>query len=156
MKEEAKDEQEQIMELFLHEKPVGIILSMKDSDEKYASVISKEVDCTYTHVLKILMQFQQYGIVEFKKQGRIKKVMLTDVGGDIAHELEGLKRQLGRLAGEKLRETLEKSNENHPEKSKDEQEKSNGNHPEKSKENPGQSRENTLEQSRENSSNDLL
>ena len=156
MKEEAKDEQEQIMELFLHEKPVGIILSMKDSDEKYASVISKEVDCTYTHVLKILMQFQQYGIVEFKKQGRIKKVMLTDVGGDIAHELEGLKRQLGRLAGEKLRDTPEKSKDEQEKSNGNPPEKSNGNPPEKSKENPRQSRENTLEQSRENSSNDLL
>lgn len=88
-----------ILELFLHKKPVGIIISLKDSDGKYASVLSKENDCTYTHTLKILTSLQNYGIVEFKKEGRIKGVKLTQVGEDIAHEFKGLVRHLERLSG---------------------------------------------------------
>lgn len=87
-----------ITELFLHRKPVGIIMSLKGSDGKYASILSKENDCTYTHTLKILTDLQNYGVVEFKKEGRIKGVKLTQVGEDIAHEFEGLVRHLERLS----------------------------------------------------------
>lgn len=89
----------EIMELFLHRKPVGIVISLMDSDGKYASILSKENDCTYTHTLKILTNLQNYGIVEFKKEGRIKGVKLTSAGEDIAHELEGLVRHLERRSG---------------------------------------------------------
>ncbi len=89
-----------IMNLFLHDKPTGIVLSLKDSDGKYASVLSKETDCTYTHTLKILTQLEDYGIVVFEKKGRIKEVKLTSIGVDIAHELEGLSRQVERLYNE--------------------------------------------------------
>jgi len=91
-------ETQEIMDLFLHSKPAGIMLSLKDSEGKYASMLSKEVDCTYTHTLKILTQLNEHGLVEFEKEGRIKKVSLTPEGEDVAHELEGLVRKLGRLS----------------------------------------------------------
>ncbi|MBN2250860.1 MAG: winged helix-turn-helix transcriptional regulator [Candidatus Altiarchaeota archaeon] len=90
-----------VMDLFLHGKPSGIILSLKESDGKYASILSKEVDCTYTHTLKILTQLKRYNLVEFEKDGRIKKVCLTSEGEDVAHELGGLVRKLERISGEK-------------------------------------------------------
>ncbi|RLI92513.1 MAG: hypothetical protein DRO89_02010 [Candidatus Altiarchaeales archaeon] len=95
------EEKRKILDLFLHDKPTGIVLSLKDSTGKYASVLSKETDCTYTHTLKILTQLQESGIVEFEKKGRIKFVRLTTTGVDIAHELEGLVRQLEKLSEEK-------------------------------------------------------
>jgi len=90
----------EIMNLFLHDKPTNIVLKLKDSEGKYASILSKETDCTYTHTLKILTQLQDYGIVEFEKKGRIKEIHLTPTGADIAHELEGLSRQIERLGTE--------------------------------------------------------
>jgi len=90
----------EIMNLFLHDKPTNIVLKLKDSQGKYASVLSKETDCTYTHTLKILTQLEDYGIVKFEKKGRIKEVKLTPIGADIAHELEGLSRQIERLSNE--------------------------------------------------------
>jgi hypothetical protein len=87
-----------IMELFLHGKPAGIIMSLKDCEGKYASILSKEVDCTYTHTLKILTQLKKYNLVEFEKDGRIKKVLLTSEGEDVAHELGGLVRKLERIS----------------------------------------------------------
>jgi DNA-binding transcriptional ArsR family regulator len=87
-----------IVELLLHGKPAGIILSLKSKEKKYASVLSKENDCTYTHTLKILDELRDYGIVDFEKDGRIKYVTLTELGEDVAHELEGLVRYLERVA----------------------------------------------------------
>ncbi len=87
--------------LFLHDKPTRIILSLNESSGKYASIISKETDCTYTHTLKILSHMQELGIVKFKKTGRIKTVTLTSAGLDIAHNIEGLVRQFGKLSEEK-------------------------------------------------------
>ena len=90
-----------IVKLLLHEKPAGIILSLKSKEKKYASVLSKENNCTYTHTLKILDELRDYGIVGFEKDGRIKYVTLTDLGEDVAHELEGLVRYLERVTGPK-------------------------------------------------------
>jgi DNA-binding transcriptional ArsR family regulator len=94
---DSSDKRQDIIDLFFHDKPTGIILSLKDSTGKYASILSKETDCTYTHTLKILTQMQSLGIVEFEKKGRIKFVKLTDAGVDIAGEIDGLVKQLERL-----------------------------------------------------------
>ena len=91
----------EIKSLFLHEKPAGVMLSLKDNESMYASVISKEIDCTYTHTLKILDQLHEYGLVEFEKKGRIKEVRLTPKGDDVAHELEGVVRQLEKTESRK-------------------------------------------------------
>jgi predicted transcriptional regulator len=87
-----------IASLLLHEKPAGIILSLKEREKKYPTVLSKENDCTYTHTLKILDELREYGLVEFEKDGRIKYVALTELGEDVAHELEGLVRYLEKVS----------------------------------------------------------
>ena len=98
--------------LILHEKPAKVLLSLKGSKGKYASIIAKETDCTYTHILKILAELEDNDIVVFKKEGRTKVVELTEKGEDIAHELEGLVRRLGRASGkEKPEETPEEESE---------------------------------------------
>ena len=86
-----------IVSLLLHKKPAGIILSLRDKEKKYPTVLSKENDCTYTHTLKILEELRGYGLVEFEKDGRIKFVKLTELGEDVAHNLEGLVRYLERV-----------------------------------------------------------
>jgi len=45
---------------------------------------------------------QAYGVVKFKKEGRTKIVELTDKGIDIAHELEGLVRQLEKASEDRV------------------------------------------------------
>jgi len=87
--------------LILHDKPTGIIMSLKGSEGKYASVLSKENDCTYTHTLKILGILEENDIITSSKEGRIKFIKLTDKGEDVAHELEGLVRYLERTGGKK-------------------------------------------------------
>ena len=45
---------------------------------RYGSVLAKEVDCTYSHAVKILQQMQDADLVNFEKQGRIKPIKLTE------------------------------------------------------------------------------
>lgn len=94
--------------MLLHSKPAGIVLSLKDKEKKYPTVLSKENDCTYTHTLKILEELREYGLVEFEKDGRIKFVRLTELGGDVAHNLEGLVRYLERIS--KKEKVVEETN----------------------------------------------
>jgi len=82
--------------LFLRFKPVNIMLSLK-SGPRYATQVSKEVDCTYSHTVKLLDDFKKLGLVTFKKQGRIKIIELTDDGQDLAHSIEGVLMKLSRI-----------------------------------------------------------
>lgn len=77
------------LRLFLHVKPVTLMTSLR-SGPKYATMLSKEIDCTYSHTVKLLDQFKKLGLVDFEKKGRIKIVKLTPIGEDLAHAFEGV------------------------------------------------------------------
>ena len=97
--------------LFLREKPVKILLGLKATKELvYATILSKYADCTYSHTIKILDFFERAGMVKFEKTGRIKKVMLTDDGWDVAHNLEAAIKKLVQLE-EKMPKRPEKKKE---------------------------------------------
>ncbi len=82
--------------LYLHVKPVRLLISLK-AGPKYATILSKEIDCTYSHTVKLLDQFKKLGLVTFEKKGRIKIVKLTSVGEDLAHAFEGVMMKLNKL-----------------------------------------------------------
>lgn len=85
-----------ISKLFLRTKPVKMLISLKNGP-KYATIISKEVDCTYSHTVKLLSSFEKNGLVSFNKKGRIKIIELTDDGQDLAHAVEGVLMRLSKL-----------------------------------------------------------
>ncbi len=92
-----------LFHVLLHGKPVRILLSLKRSNKsKYASILSREAHCTYSHTVKILNAFEEAGLVEFRKEGRKKLIMLTDQGEDIATTLEELHTQLDELSHESV------------------------------------------------------
>lgn len=64
------------------------MLTSLRSGPKYATILSKEIDVTYSHTVKLLDQFKNFGLVEFEKKGRIKVVKLTEEGQDLAHAFE--------------------------------------------------------------------
>ena len=84
------------IDLFLRSKPAQILVSLKDKP-KYATILSKETDCTYSHTVKILTVFKKFGLVNFDKKGRIKIVSLTPEGRDIANLLHSLIMKLAKL-----------------------------------------------------------
>jgi len=66
----------------------------KVSKIRYGSVLAKEVDCTYSHAVKILQALQELNLVVFEKQGRIKVIKLTKKGKDIAQAIDNIRRSL--------------------------------------------------------------
>ena len=72
-----------------------LIALKKISKARYGSVLAKEVDCTYSHAVKILQTLEKLGWVTFEKQGRIKLIKLTKKGLDVADHIEGIQRVVG-------------------------------------------------------------
>jgi len=59
--------------------------------EMYASSLAKYVDCTYSHVVKILQQMEKAGLISFNKTGRLKILTLTKKGSDIADHIDKIR-----------------------------------------------------------------
>lgn len=85
---------ESFKEVFLHEKPALILIALGENEKTYASNLAKKADCTYSHTVKILDNFQRIGLVEFKKKGRIKYITLTKQGKELADDLRDVHRKL--------------------------------------------------------------
>lgn len=84
-----------IFEVFFRRKPAMILVALRQSSKaRYGSVLAKEVDCTYSHAVKILQEMEKAKLVEFEKQGRIKTIKLTSTGDKIAESIEKIKNLL--------------------------------------------------------------
>jgi len=81
---------------FLRTKP-SLMLVLLRKGPKYATLLSKEADVTYSHAVKLLDLFNDLGLVEFEKKGRIKMVKLTDLGEEVAKTLDSLIAKLKHL-----------------------------------------------------------
>lgn len=78
-----------IFDVFFRKKPAMILVALRASSKnKYGSVLAKEVDCTYSHAVKILQEMEKSKLVAFEKQGRIKTIKLTESGSKIAEHIE--------------------------------------------------------------------
>lgn len=89
---------ESMEELFLHQKPGKLLLTIKNSNKRsYASMLAKEIDCTYSHCVRILKEMEELGLIQFEKKGRIKLVGLTKLGEDIAVQVDSLMRSFNRV-----------------------------------------------------------
>ena len=79
----------EIFNVFFREKPAMMLLGLKNAKSGvYASSLAKSIDCTYSHVVKILQQMEKAGLVNFEKQGRLKLLTLTKNGSDVAEHID--------------------------------------------------------------------
>ena len=84
-----------IFEVFFRKKPAMILVALrKGGKNRYGSILAKEVDCTYSHAVKILQEMEKSKLVSFVKQGRIKTIALTENGNKIAEYIERIKEVL--------------------------------------------------------------
>lgn len=85
----VKPKQSDIFEVFFRRKPAMILVALRKSQKnRYGSILAKEVDCTYSHAVKILQEMEKAKLVTFEKHGRIKTIALTDNGNRIAEHIE--------------------------------------------------------------------
>jgi len=84
-----------IFEVFFRRKPAMILVALRKSQKnRYGSVLAKEVDCTYSHAVKILQEMEKAKLVNFEKHGRIKTISLTDLGNKVAEHIEKIEEAL--------------------------------------------------------------
>ena len=84
-----------IFEVFFREKPAMMLVELKNANANiYASVLAKQIDCTYSHVVKILQEMQKAELIKFRKDGRLKLLELTKKGYDIASNIESIRSML--------------------------------------------------------------
>lgn len=80
-------------DIFFRRKPAMMLVALKRiARVRYGSVLAKEVDCTYSHAVKILQSLERLGLVGFEKKGRIKLIKLTKKGQEVADNIENIKR----------------------------------------------------------------
>ena len=69
-----------------------MLVELKNADANvYASVLAKQIDCTYSHVVKILQEMQKADLINFKKEGRLKLLELTKKGREVAGNIESIR-----------------------------------------------------------------
>jgi len=84
-----------IFNVFFREKPAMMLINLRNAKgSTYASSLAKSIDCTYSHVVKILQQMEKSGLVNFEKQGRLKLLTLTKTGTDVASFMENIRNLL--------------------------------------------------------------
>jgi DNA-binding MarR family transcriptional regulator len=84
-----------IFNVFFREKPAMMLVNLKNAkDEIYASSLAKQIDCTYSHVVKILQEMEKAGLINFEKQGRLKLLTLTKNGQEIAEHIDNIRLSL--------------------------------------------------------------
>jgi len=83
---------EEIFNVFFREKPAMLLVTLNLSkNDIYASSVAKHIDCTYSHVVKILQQMEESGLITFQKQGRLKLLTLTAKGKDVAEHIDKIR-----------------------------------------------------------------
>ena len=88
-------ENKEIFNVFFREKPAMLLVGLKAAKGSvYASSLAKSIDCTYSHVVKILKQMQKAGLINFEKQGRLKLLTLTKLGNEVADHIDGARNLL--------------------------------------------------------------
>lgn len=82
----------EIFNVFFREKPAMMLVNLKNSKiDIYASSLAKKIDCTYSHVVKILQEMEKAGLVNFEKIGRLKLLTLTKKGNDVAEKIDSIR-----------------------------------------------------------------
>ena len=81
------------LDIFFRRKPALMLVSLKKNTRmRYGSILAKEVDCTYSHAVKILQTLEEIKLVSFEKRGRIKVIQLTKKGREVADAIENIQR----------------------------------------------------------------
>ena len=79
-------------DIFFGRKPALMMIALRKlARVRYGSILAKEVDCTYSHAVKILQTLEELGLVTFEKKGRIKLIRLTKKGTDVADNIANIK-----------------------------------------------------------------
>ncbi|MBC5793147.1 MAG: winged helix DNA-binding protein [Nanohaloarchaea archaeon] len=88
-----KEQEDNLEQLFINEKPYKMIIKLlrnRLKDDLCKHDLSKAVDSTYSHTVKVVDRFEELELIETKKEGRKMVITLTSKGVEVAKALENL------------------------------------------------------------------
>lgn len=86
---------EKMFNVFFRSKPALMLIKLRENQgPMYASSLAKSIDCTYSHIVKILNEIEKKKLINFEKKGRLKLLYLTKKGEDIADNIEKIRSAL--------------------------------------------------------------
>ena len=78
-----------IFKLLFKEKPSLILLSLLNNNvSQYPLLLSKNISCTYCHVINTLQYLKNSNLINLKKEGRVKIIKLTEDEKKLAEYLQ--------------------------------------------------------------------
>ena len=81
-----------IFNVFFREKPAMMLIYLRNcKNDVYASSVAKKIDCTYSHVVKILQEMEKADLIRFEKTGRLKLLTLTKKGQEVAEKIDSIR-----------------------------------------------------------------
>ena len=84
-----------IFNVFFREQPAMMLVDLNSSKtDIYASSLAKQIDCTYSHVVKILQEMSDAGLINVDKQSRLKLLNLTKKGQEVADHIDKIRSAL--------------------------------------------------------------
>ena len=77
--------------LLLKDKQVRILSALTNrSREWHLTDLAKETEVTYVHISKFIKKCEACGMVESEKHGRVKRLILTDKGAEVAKNVANI------------------------------------------------------------------
>ncbi len=75
-----------LVDVFFQDKPTKMLIEMymNSTEPMYGSTLAKRIDCTYSHVIKIVKIFEKYGLINVHRKGRLNLIELTERGRKVA------------------------------------------------------------------------
>lgn len=76
------------MEKITHFDKIVMLEISRNKEETYKSDIARNIDGTYSHVVKVLSRLKKKGLVDFDKQGRMVKIHMTKKGQEFVDAVQ--------------------------------------------------------------------
>lgn len=89
-----KEKEEKIFDVIFREKPAMLLVELLGTKSMYASSVSKKIDCTYSHVVKLLKKMEEDKLISFEKKGRLNLLTLTKKGEEVATNIQKIRELL--------------------------------------------------------------
>lgn len=100
-------------DLLLRGKNAKLLVSLKDDGKWYPGSLARAAGMSYVHATMVLNELAREGVVEFKQEGKWKKVALSEKGAKIAMALDEL---MSRMAALEVKEEKKPEEKKEPEK----------------------------------------
>lgn len=89
-----------LSKFLLNEKPCRLLVEVGKKSEPFGKEISKEIDSTYSHTLRVVDRFEELGLISRERRGRKVVLSLTEDGEKVADVLENLFGSLRETGGD--------------------------------------------------------